>query len=317
LKTLAIGSRGSALALWQAEHARRLLRERTGADSTIVVIKTAGDRAVDVPFGQVGTKGMFLKELEDALLDGRIDLAVHSLKDVPTELPEGFILAAFLEREDVRDVLISRDGASLDALPRGARIGTSSLRRQSQLRHYRRDLAVAELRGNVDTRLGKLDRGEYDAIVLAKAGLDRLGLSARITEILPTEISLPAAGQGAMTIEARADGAGLLERVSKLDHAETRASVEAERALLAALGGGCQIPIGAWARIDATRDKDNQLGLDAVVLSPDGSDYLRRQGAGRTDQPEALGRNLAAALIAEGAGKILGLGDHAQAENAR
>jgi hydroxymethylbilane synthase len=313
LKPLAIGSRGSALALWQAEHVKRLLRERTGADSTIVVIKTAGDRAVDVPFGQVGTKGMFLKELEDALLDGHIDLAVHSLKDVPTELPTGLTLAAFLEREDVRDALISRSGATLDALPRGARIGTSSLRRQSQLRHYRRDLAAAELRGNVDTRLGKLDRGDYDAIVLAKAGLDRLGLSARITEILPTEISLSAAGQGAMTIEARAGDTDLLERISKLDHVETRASVEAERALLAALGGGCQIPIGAWARIDATRDKDDQLVLDAVVLSPDGSDYLRRQMAGRADRPEELGRNLAAALIAAGAGKILGDSGHAVA----
>jgi hydroxymethylbilane synthase len=317
LKSLAIGSRGSALALWQAEHVRRLLRGRIGVDANIIVIKTAGDRAVDVPFGQVGMKGMFLKELEDALLDRRVDIAVHSLKDVPTELPKGLILAAFLEREDVRDALVSRSGAKLDALPRSARIGTSSLRRQSQLRHYRRDLAVAELRGNVDTRLGKLDRGDYDAIVLAKAGLDRLGLSARISEILPVEISLPAAGQGAMTIEARADDAELLERVSKLDHAETRASVEAERALLAALGGGCQIPIGAWARIDATRDKVNQLALDAVVLSPDGSDYLRGQAAGRTDRPEALGRNLAASLIADGAGKILGYGDRAQAENAR
>jgi hydroxymethylbilane synthase len=313
LKPFAIGSRGSALAIWQAEHVRRLLQERVGADATIVVIKTAGDRAADVPFAQVGTKGMFLKELEDALLDGRVDLAVHSLKDVPTELPAGLALAAFLEREDVRDALISRGGEKLDKLPPGARVGTSSLRRQSQLRHYRRDLAVAELRGNVDTRLAKLDRGDYDAIVLAKAGLDRLGLSARITEILSAEISLPAAGQGAMTIEARAAEAELIESLRKLDHAETRASVEAERALLATLGGGCQIPIGAWARIDATRDKDDQLVLDAAVLSPDGTDYLRRQAAGRADRHQELGRNLAAALIAGGADKILGLDSHAQA----
>jgi hydroxymethylbilane synthase len=299
--------------MWQAEHVRRLLRERLGADATIVVIKTAGDRAADVPFAQVGTKGMFLKELEDALLDGRVDLAVHSLKDVPTELPAGLTLAAFLKREDVRDALISRDGEKLNALPPGARVGTSSLRRQSQLRHYRRDLAVAELRGNVDTRLGKLDRGDYDAIVLAKAGLDRLGLSARITEILSADVSLPAAGQGAMTIEARADDTRLIESLHKLDHAETRACVEAERALLAGLGGGCLIPIGAWARVDATRDNDDQLVLDAAVFSSYGTDYLRRQATGRADQPEKLGGKLAEALIADGADKILALDRNAQA----
>jgi hydroxymethylbilane synthase len=309
LKPLLIGTRGSALALWQAEHVRRLLRERTGADAAIIVIKTAGDRAADVPFGQVGTKGMFLKEIEDALLDGRVDLAVHSLKDVPTELPAGLTLAAFLEREDVRDALVSRTGAGLGALPPGARVGTSSLRRQSQLRNYRADLEVAELRGNVDTRLGKLDRGDYDAIVLAKAGLDRLGLAQRITEILAVEVSLPAAGQGALTVEARADDTDLLERLKQLDHAETRASVAAERALLAALGGGCQIPVGAWARIE-----NGELVLDAAVLSPDGSDCLRRQAAGSADRPEELGRNLAAALIANGADRILAARGQAETE---
>jgi hydroxymethylbilane synthase len=306
VKLLSIGSRGSALALWQAEHVRGLLRERTGADATIIVIKTAGDRAVNVPFGQVGTKGMFLKELEDALLDRRIDLAVHSLKDVPTDLPAGLMLAAFLKREDVRDALVSRSGAKLGALPAGARVGTSSLRRQSQLRHHRPDLAVAELRGNVDTRLAKLDRGEYDAIVLAKAGLDRLGLSDRITEMLPASISLPAAGQGALTIEARADDPELLSAVRKLDHAETRASVHAERALLAALGGGCQIPIGAWARIEPGLGEAEALVLDAAVLSPDGRDCLRRQAAGRADRPIELGSKLAATLLAGGANRILG-----------
>ena len=300
MKPLLIGTRGSALALWQAEHVRRLLRERMGADAAIIVIKTAGDRAADVPFGQVGTKGMFLKELEDALREGRVDLAVHSLKDVPTEMPVGLTLAAFLERGDVRDALVSRSGSKICELPPGARVGTSSLRRQSQLRHYRPNLGVAELRGNVDTRLSKLDRGDYDAIVLAKAGLDRLGLGQRITEILPVEISLPAAGQGALTVEARADDKELLERLNKLDHAETRASVATERALLAALGGGCQIPVGAWARIE-----NEQLVLNAAVLSPDGSDCLRRQAAGRADRPEDLGRSLAAALIADGADRIL------------
>jgi hydroxymethylbilane synthase len=309
LNLISIGTRGSALALWQAEHVRRLLRERAGADATIVVIKTTGDRAVDLPFGQVGTKGMFLKELEDALLDGRVDLAVHSLKDVPTEMPAGLVLAAFLEREDVRDALVSRTGAGLGALPPGARVGTSSLRRQSQLRHYRPDLAVAELRGNVDTRLGKLDRGDYHAIVLAKAGLDRLGLGGRISEILPVEISLPAAGQGALSVEARADDAELIDQLKTLDHAETRASVLAERALLAALGGGCQIPVGAWAR-----NEDERLVLDAAVLSPDGANCLRRRGAGRADRPEELGRKVAAALLADGADQILAGRGHAQAE---
>jgi hydroxymethylbilane synthase len=306
LKPLSIGTRGSALALWQAEHVRQLLRERTGADAAIVVIKTTGDREADLPFGQVGTMGMFLKELEDALREGRVDLAVHSLKDVPTEMPAGLILAAFLEREDVRDALVSRSGEKLSALPLGARVGTSSLRRQSQLRHYRADLGIAELRGNVDTRLAKLDRGDYDAVVLAKAGLDRLGLRERITEILPVEISLPAAGQGALTVEVRADDTELLERLNQIDHAETRAAVSAERALLAALGGGCQIPIGAWARIEPSRGKGDQLVLDAAVLSPDGSDCLRKQAAGRADRPEELGRSLAAALIAKGADRILG-----------
>lgn len=309
MNLISIGTRGSALALWQAEHVRRLLRERAGADATIVVIKTTGDRAVDLPFGQVGTKGMFLKELEDALLDGRVDLAVHSLKDVPTEMPAGLVLAAFLEREDVRDALVSRTGAGLGALPPGARVGTSSLRRQSQLRHYRPDLAVAELRGNVDTRLGKLDRGDYHAIVLAKAGLDRLGLGGRISEILPVEISLPAAGQGALSVEARADDAELIDQLKTLDHAETRASVLAERALLAVLGGGCQIPVGAWARIE-----NEQLVLDAAVLSPDGKDCLRSRGSGGVDRPEELGRSVAAAMLADGADQILAGRGHAQAE---
>jgi len=315
VKLLSIGSRGSPLALWQAEHVRRLLFARTGADSAIVVIKTAGDRAANVPFGQVGTKGMFLKELEDALLDGRVDLAVHSLKDVPTgALPAGLTLAAVLERDDVRDALVSRAGACLAELPPQSRVGTSSLRRQSQLRHYRPALAVAELRGNVDTRLGKLDRGEYDAIVLAKAGLDRLGLKHRITEILPIEISLPAAGQGALAIEARAGDAQLISHIGALDHAETRACVTAERVLLAALGGGCQVPIGAWARIDAGSAANDRLVLDAAVLSPDGSRCLRRQGAGRADRPEELGRNLAAALIDDGADQILGASNRVTGE---
>ena len=307
MKLLSIGSRGSLLAMWQAEHVRRLLFARKGADSAVIVIKTTGDRAANVPFGEVGTKGMFLKELEDALLDGRVDLAVHSLKDMPTgALPAGLVLAAVLERDDVRDALVSRGGACLAELPAKSRVGTGSLRRQSELRHYRPDLEIAELRGNVDTRLGKLDRGDYDAIVLAKAGLDRLGLNHRITEILPVEISLPAAGQGALAIEARTGDAEVLDCLRALDHEETRTCVTAERAILAALGGGCHVPIGAWARIDPERAMNEQLVLDAAVLSPDGSDCLRRQTVGRVNRPEELGRSLAAELIADGADRILG-----------
>jgi len=305
VKTLAIGSRGSALALWQAEYVRKLLQVRARISAEVIVIKTSGDKLDHLPFGQVGLKGMFIKELEDALLDGRVDLAVHSLKDVPSELPEEFTLAAICEREDVRDALISRSGRLLDQLPRGARIGTSSLRRQSQLRHYRPDLQMCELRGNVDTRLAKLGRGECDAIVLAKAGLDRLGMSARITQVLSEEISLPAAGQGALAIEVRAGDRELASLLAALDHQATRRSVVAERALLAALGGGCQVPIGAWGRIERDAGKE-VLKLDAAVLSPDGTECLRQSAAGAPDAAEALGRQVAAALRAAGAERILG-----------
>jgi len=305
VKALAIGSRGSALALWQAEHVRKLLHARVGLSAEVVVIKTSGDKLDHLPFGQVGLKGMFIKELEDALLDGRVDLAVHSLKDVPSEVPETLRLAAICEREDVRDALISRSGQSLDDLTQGARIGTSSLRRQSQLRHYRPDLRMCELRGNVGTRLTKLERGECDAIVLAKAGLDRLGMSERITQVLPEEISLPAAGQGALAIEARTGDRELASLLAALDHEATRRCVAAERALLAALGGGCQVPIGAWGRIERDASHD-VLKLDAAVLSPDGTECLRQSAVGSADAAEALGRQVAASLRAAGAERILG-----------
>jgi hydroxymethylbilane synthase len=305
VKALAIGSRGSALALWQAEHVRKLLHARVGISAEVVVIKTSGDKLDHLPFGQVGLKGMFIKEVEDALLDGRVDLAVHSLKDVPSEVPETLRLAAICEREDVRDALISRSGQSLDDLTQGARIGTSSLRRQSQLRHYRPDLRMCELRGNVGTRLTKLERGECDAIVLAKAGLDRLGMSERITQVLPEEISLPAAGQGALAIEARTGDRELARLLAALDHEATRRCVAAERALLAALGGGCQVPIGAWGRIERDASHD-VLKLDAAVLSPDGTECLRQSAVGSADAAEALGRQVAASLRAAGAERILG-----------
>jgi hydroxymethylbilane synthase len=300
VKTLAIGSRGSALALWQAEHVRQLLRERAGLAAEVVVIKTSGDKLDHLPFGQVGLKGMFIKELEDALLDGRVDLAVHSLKDVPSEVPETFRLAAICEREDVRDALITRSGQPLDELPRGARIGTSSVRRQSQLRHYRPDLQMCELRGNVDTRLAKLERGEYDAIVLAKAGLDRLGLGSRITQVLSTDISLPAAGQGALAIETRKEDRELRSQLLLLEDETTRRCVGQERALVAALNGGCEAPIGAWARIEG-----GMLKLDATVLTPDGSECLRESASSESEHVQALGLTVADLLARAGAGRIL------------
>ena len=226
------------------------MRETTGVEPEIVIIKTSGDKFQQTSFSQIGTKGVFIKELEDALLEERIDLAVHSMKDVPTEMPEGLTIAAIGKREDVRDALLSSSGATLASLPQGARVGTSSLRRQSQLLYARRDLRMLELRGNVDTRIEKLKRGDYDAIVLAKAGLDRLGLSGNISEVLPHDVSLPAAGQGAIGIEARAGDAETLRVLAPLEDAETRSAVTAERSALAGLGGGCQVPIGAWGRVE-------------------------------------------------------------------
>ncbi len=300
MKRLAIGSRGSALALWQAEHVRKLLEERAGISAEVIVIKTSGDKIDHLPFGQVGVKGMFVKELEDALFDGRVDMAVHSLKDLPSEIPDTLILAAICEREDVRDALITRSGQTLDELPQGARIGTSSVRRQSQLRHYRPDLQVCEMRGNVDTRLAKLARGDCDAIVLAKAGLDRLGMSHRITQVLSAEISLPAAGQGALAIETRKEDGELQRHLAALDHEITRRCIGQERALIAALNGGCHVPIGAWARIE-----NEMLKLDAAVLSPDGSECLRENASGKGDDVQALGLQVADLLVRAGAGRIL------------
>jgi len=298
---LRIGSRGSALALWQANFVRDRLADR-GTESEIIIIKTSGDRFQAGNIGQIGLKGVFIKELEDALLDERVDLAVHSMKDVPTDLPAGLAITAILERQDVRDCLISRDRARLAELPAGARVGTSSLRRAAQLRRYRQDLDFQELRGNVDTRLRKLEQGQYDAIVLAKAGLDRLGWSHRITEVIPPEISLPAVGQGAIGVESRASDQEVVQILGALDHAETRAGVTAERALLAELEGGCQVPLGAWGRLG-----NGRLVLDACVLSADGVECLRQGIEGAASDAERLGRNLAHRMLEAGAGRILKL----------
>ena len=291
---LTIGSRGSALALWQARWIAARLAA-LGHETHLEIIRTAGDRITDVPLSQVGAgKGVFTKEIEEALLDRRIDLAVHSLKDLPTETPPGLTLAAIPEREDVRDAVV---GQPLAALPPAARVGTSSLRRAAQLRALRRDLAVQSIRGNVDTRLGKLDHGEYDAILLAAAGLRRLGWDGRIAEYLDPEVMLPAPGQGALAVETREDGDARLI-CAALDHAPTRAAVEAERALLAGLGGGCQVPIGAWGRFTGLR-----LRLSAVVLQVDGACAIRATADG--SDPHALGASLADTLLTRGAGELL------------
>ena len=298
MRRLRIASRGSVLARWQSESICGQLA-RLGWSSELVILKTSGDR-VQQAISQIGIKGVFIKELEDALLDGRADLAVHSMKDVPTEIPAGLVFPAICERQDVRDCLVSRKGESLDQLPAGARLGTSSVRRRSQLLHRRPDLEIRDLRGNIDTRLHKLATGDYDAIVLAKAGLDRLGWTDRITETLSTEVSLPAVGQGALGMEARASDVEVCEILSQLDHDETRSAIMAERALLAELEGGCQVPLGAWARLDSGR-----LVLDACVCSPDGVDYIREHLLGSPEDPEKLGRDTAQKLLQAGAGRIL------------
>jgi hydroxymethylbilane synthase len=292
---LVIASRGSQLALWQAHWVQGQLAG-LGHESRIEIIKTTGDKITDVPLAKVGTKGLFTKEIEEALLDGRADLAVHSLKDLPTELPAGLVLAAVPPREDPRDAIV---GKRLADLPAGARVGTSSLRRSAQLRKLRPDLLIESVRGNLDTRLRKLDEGQYDAIVLAAAGLRRLGWADRIAETLGPDVMCSAVGQGALAIETRASGAGF-EAVRSLDHAETHAAVLAERGVLGSLGGGCQVPIGAHATIE-----NGRLSLLGVVAAPDGSEVIRAEADGPVADSEALGRALGAALLERGAKRIL------------
>lgn len=297
---LRVGSRGSQLALWQANHVAALLRSR-GHDVAIEIIHTTGDKILDVALSKVGAKGMFTKEIEDALADGRVDLAVHSLKDLPTEISPGFELAAILSREDTRDVFCSQKFHSIDALPQGARVGTSSLRRQAQLNAIRADLTIHPLRGNVDTRLRKLESGEYDAIILAAAGLNRLQKIELVRQVIPVDIMCPAAGQGALAIEVRAANANdakMLEQIKVLDDRSARLTTTCERALLNRMGGGCQVPIGASAEL-----LDGELGLHAVVADPDGGKVLRevRQGS----DPVALGNLVADALLRQGGDAIL------------
>lgn len=294
---LRIGSRGSQLALWQANHVAALLRER-GHTVEIEVIHTTGDRVQEVALSKVGTKGMFTKEIEEALASGRVDLAVHSLKDLPADLPAGFELAAVMKREDVSDVLVSDRFSSLRALPAGSRVGTSSLRREAQLRGLRPGLNILPIRGNVDTRLHKLEAGAYDAIVLAAAGLKRLGLKHWIKEYFSMQAMCPAPGQGALAVEIRTGDARARTAVSFLEDRPTRTTTSCERMLLRALGGGCQVPIGAFCM-----GVEGDLRLTSVVARPDGTLVLRESQAG--SDPSELGRRVANNLLRKGAGEIL------------
>jgi len=305
-----IGTRGSALALWQANYIADVLKQRHGVETEIVRIRTSGDRLQSASVAQVneaiaaqgGAKGIFIKELEDALLAEKIDLAVHSMKDVPTQIPAGLAFPAITHREDPRDCLISRKGRTLKTLPPGARVGTSSLRRQAQLRHHRPDLDVADLRGNVDTRLKKVEAGEFEAIVLAMAGVNRLGATDRVTQVLKPDIMLPAVGQGALGIETRANDRRTSDLAATLDDPESRACVTAERALLHELQGGCQVPLGAWAHVVA-----GEIHLEAAVFSADGREFVRREDRGPIADPAAIGRRLGRILIDAGADRILQL----------
>ncbi|RRA49444.1 hydroxymethylbilane synthase [Acidipila sp. EB88] len=299
-----IGSRGSELAMWQAHHVAAALR---GAGHTveIEVIRTTGDRLQGVAFNKVGTKGMFTKEIEEALADGRVDLAVHSLKDLPTELHPAFALAALPRRADPRDAFVSKEFATFASLPPGARVGTSSLRRQSQLRAHRHDLQYVEFRGNVDTRLRKLESGEAEACILACAGLDRLERTGLLRERLSTEIVCPAAGQGALAIEVRGGDLAIAEALHFLDDAETRFAVTAERAALHALGGGCQVPIGIYCE-QHQQQGQTHWQIRGSVLLPEGRAAVRVALEHRTEEdPRALGERLAEELLRQGAGALL------------
>jgi hydroxymethylbilane synthase len=297
--TLVIGTRGSKLALWQANWVRDQL-VAAGAEVEIRIIKTTGDKLVNVPLNQSGTKGLFIKEIEEALADGIVDLAVHSLKDLPTEQPPGLTVAAVPPREDARDVLISREGTDLIALPAGSKVGTSSLRRQSQLRALRRDVEVVPTRGNLDTRLRNLDAAEYDALVVAAAGIHRLGSRQRVTEYFAVAAMCPAVGQGALAIEVRKGDDRIERAVQPLDHRMTHQAVRAERAALRELGGGCQVPIAIHARCE-----DDCLSLLGVVAAIDGSRIVRAANSGPAVEPERLGAEVARSLVEQGAREIL------------
>ncbi len=300
-KIIRIATRKSPLALWQAEHvAERLQRTFPGCRTELIKMTTQGDKILDAPLAKIGGKGLFVKELEQGMLDGLADIAVHSMKDVPVAFPDGLHLAAILSREDPTDAFVSTRYASLQDLPATARIGTSSLRRQCQIKELYPDAEILSLRGNVNTRLAKLDAGEYDAIILASAGLKRLGMAERISQCLDTSVSLPAIGQGAIGIECRIDDPEINRMVNALHDSETGLCVAAERAMNACLNGGCQVPIAGFARIQG-----EQLFMRGLVGSPDGSVIYRAERTGGLDTAEAIGRTIAEDLLAQGADKIL------------
>ncbi len=294
---LRIGSRGSQLALWQANHISDLLRQQ-GHEVELEIIKTTGDKILDVALAKVGTKGMFTKEIEEAIEAGRVDLAVHSLKDLPTELAGPFEIAAITKRVDPRDAFLSVKYDSIEALPQGAKVGTSSLRRQAQLMQVRPDLKIFPLRGNVDTRVRKLEEGEYDAIILAAAGLTRLGKTQLVKQVIPVDVMCSAAGQGALGIEIRKGDVRMREILAFLNDSKARAATICERALLNQLGGGCQVPIGAYAEV-----KDGTIHLTAICAHPDGSKLLREKQTG--NDPVELGERTGKILLGRGADKIL------------
>lgn len=301
MQTLTIASRESALAMWQAEHIRdRLQRLYPDCTVSILGMTTRGDQILDVSLSKVGGKGLFVKELEIALDEGRADLAVHSMKDVPMDLPAGFELAVIGEREDPRDAFVSNRYEHLSDLPPGSRVGTSSLRREAQLRARYPHLTVLPLRGNVGTRLRKLDEDQFDAILLAAAGLKRLGMGERIRSLLSIEDSIPAAGQGALGIEIRSGQQQLAALLAPLNHAETAACVRAERQVSRVLGGSCQVPLGAYAVL-----QDETLVIQGFVARPDGSGFIQDHAQGHVSQPETVGQSLADTLLARGAREIL------------
>lgn len=304
MKTLTIATRQSPLALWQANFVKnQLIALYPALDVKLLTMVTRGDKILDTPLAKIGGKGLFVKELEQALFDGTADIAVHSLKDVPMVLPEGLMLGAYLSRHAPTDAFVSNRYAHLDELPQGAIVGTSSLRRECQLRRHRPDLDIRSLRGNVGTRLSKLDHGEYDAIILATSGLQRLGLDDRIRHELDTAISLPAVGQGALAIECRADDVAVLDLLAPLNHAPTRLCVLAERAMNHALEGGCQVPIAGFATLDG-----DTLTMEGRVGTPDGQTLLvAKQSLANSDENHAitLGQNIAQTLLSQGADEIL------------
>ncbi len=300
-KQLVIGTRGSKLALWQSEYIKAKVETITGLEVSLKVIKTTGDKILDVPLAKVGGKGLFTKELEVELLAGTVDLCVHSMKDVPTVLPEGCVIAAMPERVDPRDVIVSGEaGYDLTTLPEGARIGTSSLRRVAQVRALRPDLEIVDVRGNLDTRMRKAETGEVDAVILAAAGITRMGWADRISHYIPATQMVSAVGQGAIGIEIREDDEFMLHVMERIGHPETMECVTAERVVMRMLEGGCQVPIGAYARYE-----DGTLTMDAVVGSVDGTHIVRQQLCGDAGEPEALGEAMVERLLQLGAGEIL------------